>query len=88
MVDVRKIVAIFKVHPIKSLKSNPINKFCNGLDLVEMKREIKDESINCYILTENCIYGTPISLQTISKRYDDMINLLSKNNSIKVLPRK
>jgi hypothetical protein len=86
MIDVRKIVAIFKVHPIKSLKSNPINKFCNGLNLVKLTRATENESINCYIVTEDCIYGTPISLQTISKRYEDMVNLFAKNNSKNLLP--
>ena len=64
MIDVRQIIAMFKVHPRKKGKSNPLSQYYKKLILLD-----DSDNVKCFIVTENCIYGTPISLETITQRY-------------------
>lgn len=66
MVDIRRIIAIFKPHPRKSSKSNPLKQYSLPLIVVE------GGTTRCYVVTEDCIYAVPISLKTIIKRYENL----------------
>lgn len=72
MIDVHRIVAIFKTHPRKAGKSNPLQQYYQPLRVIES--ECKNRA---YVVTEECIYATPLSLETLVKRYHDMF---SKNH--------
>jgi hypothetical protein len=67
IIDIHSIVAIFKVHPHKASKSNPLKQYYSPLIRLE-----GTVSPRCYIVTETCIYATPISLETIVKRYKNL----------------
>lgn len=69
MVDIRGIVAIFKAHPRKTGKSNPLQQYYKKF--ISLADAEKDD-IRCYVVTEECIYGTPISLETIVHRYKQL----------------
>jgi extracellular matrix regulatory protein B len=71
MVDVKKILAIFKVHPKKTGKSNPLENYYKKL-IILGSGNIKD--IRCYIVTEEYLYGTPITLETIICRYKQLFS--------------
>lgn len=73
MIDVRRIVAIFKAHPRKMNKSNPLTQYYRPLVRVEGGGPVR-----CYIVTEECIYATPISLDTIVKRYGQMLGNMAR----------
>lgn len=66
MVDIRQIVAIFKAHPKKTKKSNPLRQYYKPFVRVD---GIGEEKVRCYVVTEDCIYGSPIALETIVSRY-------------------
>lgn len=66
MVDVRRIVAMFKAHPTKTEKSNPLQQYYKKLILLD---HTEGKAVKCYIVTEDCVYGTVISLETIIQRY-------------------
>lgn len=70
LVDIRRIVAMFKVHPKKKEKSNPLDKYYQRLILLD---GVDKKSVRCYIVTDDCIYGTPISLETIINRYERLL---------------
>ena len=67
MVDMSRIVAIFQAHPRKTEKSNPLRQYYKKLILLQEGQG--KQRVKCYVVTEDCIYGTPISLATIVKRY-------------------
>ena len=66
MIDIHRIVAMFKAHPRKSEKSNPLTQYYQPLVRVE---GAGDSKVRAYIVTEECIYATPITLETIVARY-------------------
>lgn len=72
MVDIRRIVALFKARPRKVKKSNPLRQYCRPLVLLD---NIYEEGVRCYVVTEECIYGSPITLETIIKRYKKIFNI-------------
>lgn len=66
MIDIRRIVAMFKAHPRKMNKSNPLRQYYRPLVLLD---GMDEGQIRCYIVTEECIYASPITLKTIIGRY-------------------
>ena len=78
-IDVRSIVAIVKMHPTKAEKHNPLVRFHYPFELVMINEKTNNESIKCYIITDNKIYGTPISHQTIVSRYEKIVQDFYKN---------
>ncbi|ERT58658.1 MULTISPECIES: hypothetical protein [Megasphaera] len=66
MISVVSIIALFKNHPTKSIKSNPLLQHARPFVLAGNCRR---EDVRSYVLTEYCLYGSPISLETLVKRY-------------------
>lgn len=66
MIDIRRIVAIFKAHPTKMHKSNPLRQYYRPLVLLD---GMDEQKIRCYVVTEECIYASPITLETMIERY-------------------
>lgn len=66
MIDIRQIVAIFKAHPHKASKSNPLRQYYKPLRYVSEKKE---GPVRCYVVTEEKIYATPITVETLIERY-------------------
>ncbi len=66
MVDIRRIVAMFKEHPRKSSKSNPLQQYCRPLIPVDAADTSR---IRSYVVTEDCVYASPIRLETLISRY-------------------
>ncbi|MCH4166431.1 MAG: DUF370 domain-containing protein [Megasphaera sp.] len=69
VIDVHRIIAMFKAHPRKAGKSNPLQQYYRPLRVVEGEGKIR-----CYVVTEECIYATPVSLDTLVKRYGDLFS--------------
>lgn len=66
MIDVRRIVAMFKAHPRKANKSNPLQQYYQPFISVSGKEA---GPIRCYVVTEDDIYATPITVETLVERY-------------------
>lgn len=66
MVNIQSIVAFFKKHPKRSEKSNPLQKYYRPLIFVHTE---KDTPVRSYIVTEEYIYASPLTLKTLLKRY-------------------
>lgn len=66
MIDIRRIVAIFKAHPRKLYKSNPLRQYYRPFVLLD---GMDEQQIRCYVVTEECIYASPITLETLIERY-------------------
>lgn len=66
MIDVRRIVAMFKAHPRKANKSNPLQQYYQPFISVSGKEA---GPIRCYVVTEDGIYATPITVETLTERY-------------------
>ncbi len=66
MIDVRRIVAMFKAHPRKANKSNPLQQYYQPFISVSGKEA---GPIRCYVVTEDGIYATPITVETLAERY-------------------
>ncbi len=66
MIDVRRIVAMFKAHPRKANKSNPLQQYYQPFISVSGKEK---GPIRCYVVTEDGIYATPITVETLAERY-------------------
>ncbi len=66
MIDVRRIVAMFKAHPRKANKSNPLQQYYQPFISVSGKEA---GPIRCYVVTEDGIYATPITVETLVERY-------------------
>lgn len=64
MVNIRHIIAFFKAHPKRQSKANPLEMYYKPYVKVERG------PIRSYIVTEEGIYGSPISLETILQRYE------------------
>lgn len=64
MIDIRQLVAIFKVHPHKSYKSNPVEAYYKPVIHISDK-----ERTRAFVVTEGCVYATPITVETIVERY-------------------
>ena len=71
MIDIRHIVAIFKAHPHKANKSNPLQQYYRPFISVSEK----EGPIRCYVVTEEKIYATPITLETMVERYKKLFSL-------------
>lgn len=66
MIDVRRIVAMFKAHPRKANKSNPLQQYYQPFISVSGKEA---GPVRCYVVTEDGIYAAPITLETLVERY-------------------
>lgn len=66
MIDVRCLVTMFKAHPKKTGKSNPLQQYHQKFIRID---KVEDKKIRSYVVTEDAIYATPISLETIVNRY-------------------
>ena len=64
MVNVRHIIALFKVHPKRQSKSNHLDMYYKPYI------EIEEGPVRSYIVTDDGIYGSPLSLETIIRRYE------------------
>lgn len=69
MIDVRRLVTMFKAHPKKTGKSNPLQQYYEQFIRVDA---VEDKKIRCYVVTEDAVYATPISLETIVSRYQQL----------------
>ena len=69
MIDVRRLVTMFKAHPNKTGKSNPLQQYYEQFIRVDA---VEDKKIRCYVVTEDAVYATPISLETIVSRYQQL----------------
>ncbi|PNH21132.1 DUF370 domain-containing protein [Megasphaera hutchinsoni] len=75
MVDIHNIVAFFKTNPKRIEKTNSLQKYYRPFIFVEDGKDIK---IRSYILTDNYIYGSPLTLKTIIHRYNQLFKLLKR----------
>ncbi len=75
MVDVRSIVAIIKEHPSKNKKTNPLHQYYRPL-IAAGKNQ--DRRTGCYIVTEDCIYASSITLETMIERYKKIFSVIRK----------
>lgn len=55
---------LFKVHPKRQCKSNPLDMYYKPYI------EIEEGPVRSYIVTDDGIYGSPLSLETIIRRYE------------------
>jgi hypothetical protein len=60
---------MFKAHPKKTGKSNPLQQYYEQFIRVDA---VEDKKIRCYVVTEDAVYATPISLETIVSRYQQL----------------
>lgn len=69
MIDVRRLIAMFQAHPSRSSKANPLTAYYRPYVLVE---GAESGHIRTYVVTEDGVYATPLSLKTLVKRYQDL----------------
>jgi hypothetical protein len=72
MVDIRSIVAIFRFHPSKMEKSNSLKQYYRPLVLLDPTKGL--DGVRCYVVTEDCIYASPLRLETIVQRFQKLTN--------------
>lgn len=71
MIDVRRLVALFKVHPSRASKSNPLIQYYKPYEYVGTGTE----RIRTYVVTEDAVYGSPLSLSTLVRRYEELFSV-------------
>ena len=67
MIDVRRLVALFKAHPSRASKANPLMPYEYVVN--------STEKIGTYVVTEDAVYGSPLSLSTLVKRYEELFSV-------------
>jgi|GEM_PF-3311960 len=72
MVDIRSIVAIFRFHPNKMKKSNSLEQYYRPLILLDPTKGL--DEVRCYVVTEDCIYASPLRLETVVQRFQKLTN--------------
>ena len=71
MIDVRCLVALFKAHPSRASKANPLMQYYKPYEYVGNSTE----KIGTYVVTEDAVYGSPLSLSTLVKRYEELFSV-------------
>ena len=72
VIPLTSIISIVKCHPTKSVKTNSVKKFSKPFIAVG---NISDNKI---ILTDEYLYGSPITLETLIKRYKNIFSRSQK----------
>ena len=75
VIPLTSIISIVKCHPTKSVKTNSVKKFSKPFIAVG---NISENKIKSYILTEEYLYGSPITLETLIKRYKNIFSRSQK----------
>ena len=66
MIDVRRLVALFRAS-----KSNPLIQYYKPYEYVGTGTE----RIRTYVVTEDAVYGSPLSLSTLVRRYEELFSV-------------
>ena len=72
VIPLTSIISIVKCHPVKT---NSVKKFSKPFIAVG---NVSDNKIKSYVLTDEYLYGSPITLETLIKRYKNIFSRSQK----------
>ncbi|MBC3536341.1 DUF370 domain-containing protein [Megasphaera hominis] len=72
MIDVRHIVAFFHRDPGRTGKANPVTSYHLPYRLADPQH---GAHVRSYVLTDEAIYGSPLAVQTLVRRYEALLSV-------------
>lgn len=67
-IAIKTIVALIQAHPTRQCKANPWTAYAKPYIRVG---NCPEEEVKSYVITEDCVYGSPIRLVTLIMRYEE-----------------